>query len=125
MSCAIIGDSIALGLALANPSCFHNAKVGRTAQQISIHAPAVVANWAIISAGSNRGDNTRNSLETIRRRISADKVVWVLPRHGAARSWIRTLAVIYGDDVQEFKAGRDGIHPQNYTELNAAIHRKL
>jgi hypothetical protein len=123
--CAIIGDSIALGLALANPSCMHSVKVGRTTQQIAIHAPTVVVNWVIISAGSNKGPNTRNSLVTIRRHITADKVVWILPRHGAARGWIRTLAISYGDNIQEFKAGKDGIHPQNYNYLNRLIHTKF
>ena len=81
-SCAVIGDSIALGIYLNMQECSGNAKVGiNTAQDLYRLPNRIAAHNVYVSLGVNDGANanTKGNLQTIRKRITATRVTWILP----------------------------------------------
>ena len=81
------------------------------------------ATLAVISLGSNDGGaDTRASLEAVRSRVHADRVVWIAPCLGA-RAEVLAIAASYGDQVVSFTAGRDGVHPQSYPAIARQVLR--
>ena len=116
---AIIGDSIAVGLgAQFRHGATVNAKVGISSGAIIARA-GVSARWVAISAGSNDPANKRlpANLESIRARVHAGQIIWIIPRNATAAKAVIGLAHRHGDNTVGFLAGRDGIHPQSYVAL--------
>ena len=78
MTCAVVGDSIALMIAPFLDRCVVDAKVGEHVAQIvgRVHDADVV----IVSAGSNDADynDLAANLEKVRARCS-HRVLWILP----------------------------------------------
>ena len=73
--CGILGDSIALGIALAHPGCDVSAKVGRSTHAILAHQlPKKHYDYVVLSAGSNNPNDRalRDQLERIRASVDAD-----------------------------------------------------
>ena len=127
-TCAIIGDCIAMGLALLNPACDANAVVGRSAATIARQHVAGQHDWAVISAGSNLpGDRMLTAhLRTIRGRLHATRVVWIVPRNRRAARLVRQTATGFGDATVSFsRVARDGVHPRSYVALSRAVHGRL
>lgn len=119
MSCAIIGDSIALGIAMLNPACYHDAVNGRSVESITTLRPPR-ADRTVISAGSNHPSRaTVLRLENLRKRIRG-RVTWILPANRYAYE-IRNIAVKYGDCYVRVNPGRDGVHPRSYRVLNHKV----
>ena len=122
MSCLILGDSIAIGIAQQLPHCMPMAKVGISstgwAREFGVH-PLDPRDTVVISLGSNDGRvYSLQALRRIRDSITARRVIWVLPAcNEAARRGIEHLATYHGDQVIAFAPGRDGIHPENYSRL--------
>ena len=122
MSCLIIGDSIAVGIASRLPECQVAAKVGISsagwAREFGVH-PLDPRDTVVISLGSNDGHvYSLQWLRRIRDAITAKRVIWVLPAcNETARLGIEHLATFHGDQVIAFAPGRDGIHPENYSRL--------
>lgn len=126
--CAIIGDSIALGLAMANPGCDVSAKVGRPANIIANRTFSDAYEYAIISAGANnpRDPNLARQLQTIRDKTHARQVVWIVPLNSKrAASIVKEIAKTNGDEYQEFTVSNDGVHPKSYKNLWALVKTKL
>jgi lysophospholipase L1-like esterase len=118
-SCVIIGDSIAVGTASQAPACRVNAEVGISSRSYARErVDQVNADTVVISLGAN--DHPSNlgapeAMEIVRSRISARRVVWLLPSCGARAAAIE-VARRHGDatiDAAPF-AGADGIHPTAY-----------
>jgi hypothetical protein len=123
MLCSILGDSIALGLALANPQCNYDARVGRSVAAISHLAP-VMADRIVISAGSNHP--TGLSYKQLRRwrKTLRGNVMWVAPQNKLGAYTINRVSAYFGDRVVHFVPGKDGVHPRSYQTLNRDIHKR-
>lgn len=124
MDCIAIGDSIAVGVGQA-AHCSINAKVGASSSYIADHVVSSSRDVAVISAGSNDPSNPklRTNLDKIRSKITAKRVVWILPYDRKAAAVVKAVAVQHGDgyvDLSGFKT-RDGVHPSSYR----SVARKL
>ena len=117
--CIMIGDSIAYGVGQARPECETVARVGiSSGRYVSALLPPgrTVAGTAVISLGVNDGDtaDTLENLRTVRERIQAQSVVWLLPGlKQNVRDMIRTVAAENGDRTLDTRpeVGRDHLHP--------------
>ena len=116
IDCAVIGDSIAVGLGPYFPVCETHGKIGATSGVIvGLTRDASVA---VISAGSNDPTNPSllRNLRRIRAKISG-KVAWVLPIHPTARAAVLRVARENGDHTVSFTPARDRVHPKSYRAL--------
>jgi len=124
LECMIIGDSIAVGVAMHRPECEVHAKVGLSSVQFgTTYADKILeAKTVIISVGSNDHQYvpTNYELLKIRGRISADRVYWIMPQGNAKESnvpieriqaMVSKIANTMGDGVIHFTPSPDGIHP--------------
>ena len=123
IDCMIIGDSIAVGTAMARPECVSYARGGWNSWQWNKDylnkAAAQPARNVIISLGANdhAGVKTEQELRKMRAAIKADRVFWIDP--GQARKPVQHDAMVriakeYGDTVlprPEKHMSADGIHP--------------
>jgi lysophospholipase L1-like esterase len=130
LECVLLGDSIAVGLKSHLP-CNLEAKVGRNSHQQSMLVRNIKAKTVIISLGSNDvGDkllekSLLRNLRSVRRQVEANKVIWVIPYHAAAREQVRRVAAEWGDglvDLMDYRT-KDGVHPQSYKELANGVLR--
>jgi uncharacterized protein with von Willebrand factor type A (vWA) domain len=124
IECIAIGDSIAVGVGQA-AHCKINAKVGASSSYVADHTISSNKSVAVISAGSNDPHNPRlrTNLDRIRSKITAKRVIWILPYNRKAAAVVQAAAVQYGDgyiDLAAFKT-RDGVHPSSY----GSVARKL
>ena len=124
MDCIAVGDSIAVGIGTAE-HCVINAKVGASSSYIANHVMSADKKVAVISAGSNDPTNPKlmNNLSAIRAKVSAQRVVWILPYNRKAAAVVRSVAVLHGDayiDLAGFKT-RDGVHPSSYAAVAKQI----
>ena len=119
----IVGDSIAVGVAMARPECVSYSRGGWNSWQwnkdylqvASTHNPKTL----IISLGANdhKGVKTEQELRKMRSAVKADRVFWISPgaeRKPIPQDAIERIAKEYGDIVlprplQHMSA--DGIHP--------------
>ena len=129
--CLVLGDSIAVGISTEMPSCRSISRVGITSQTFSRNMQSdIISNNVVISLGANDTLDNYHSLFSIRSRIVADRVVWVLPlraKEGSNYSNnILNLVSFFGDSIvnsRPFTNGRD-IHPQN-RERYSALAREV
>jgi hypothetical protein len=123
-SCAVVGDSIALGIGAELPACRRNARIGIPSDEVIARVDGAAA-INIVSAGSNDPLNPMlpDNLERIRDR--AKRVVWILPIHATARAAVRAVAVAHGDPVVSFAPSDDHVHPRSYAELAQAVAAAL
>ena len=120
MSCLIIGDSIAKGVADIRKDCVAYVQTGISTIGWSrkwINKIDSVGDSVFISLGSNDQwkdfEDTADELYRIRIHLEGKQVVWVLP---ANKIWVRELideiAYDYGDTVIEIReVSRDRVHP--------------
>jgi lysophospholipase L1-like esterase len=136
IDCMIIGDSIAVGTHNVMPQCSEYATGGlNTWQWNKKYKDAdLTAKSVIISLGTNDHQyiKTRKELETVRARVKADRVYWVLPmgnnpKSGVSldeiQSHVAAVAEKYNDIVIATKRlQKDRIHPSwaGYKELAEA-----
>jgi len=113
-ACAVIGDSIALGVSWHRQECAVRAKVGIAAAAFNVGPTD--AREVVISLGSNDAADPTDALIRLRSSIQAERVVWIVPvfRHADA---VRRVAALFRDATVEFAVGPDGIHPRSYSEL--------
>ena len=125
-SCAILGDSLAAGVAAFRPDCLSDTKVGiSTAAYLRAHTIAVEADTTLISLGANDSTDdpgTADRLAGLRLQIKAPRVYWILPaRPEATRRIIRDIAQAFGDRLIETRGytASDGLHlaPQTYRAI--------
>lgn len=119
LDCAILGDSIAVGISYRRPDCVVYGQGGWNSWQVRR------LNWdqakvTIIALGSNDhpGVNTKAELGKIRDRVTSPAVFWIMPTAAPATSikmvqdTIREIAGKHGDAIVEVKSvSPDGIHP--------------
>ena len=116
LECAILGDSIAVGVSLKTPSCYRQAVGGISSQKYATaYTKNISANHVLISLGSNDAANvdTYTNLKKVRARISNAKVTWFLSSNNKkAREDVIRLAKEYKDDVIETTLiSKDKVHP--------------
>jgi hypothetical protein len=119
-SCAIVGDSIAVGAGRYMRPCRVNAKIGISSSAVIARVdPSAAVN--VVSAGSNDPANPglRANLERIRSR--AKRVIWILPIDARARAAVETVAAAHGDPVVSFAPSGDRVHPRSEASLARSI----
>ena len=115
--CAILGDSLAAGVAVYRRDCASDTKVGITsARYAASHMMSVDADTVLISLGANDGIPDRDTAENLVRLRSGTRgrrVYWILPaRPDATRRLIAAIAHTCGDRLIETRGftGADGLH---------------
>ena len=123
LECMIIGDSIAVGTAMARPECVSYAKGGWNSWQWNkdflSKASTDPSKVLIISLGANdhKGVKTEQELRKMRAAVKADRVFWIDPgqdRKPIPHDAIVKIAKEYGDMIIARPKGHmsaDGIHP--------------
>jgi lysophospholipase L1-like esterase len=125
MDCLILGDSIAVGTAIASPDCLSAAQGGiNTANFLKLaeQRPAVKElsyNRVIISLGTNDSDNmdTEGNLRRLRESVTGKQVFWVLPSatlRPRQRQSVMRIATEFRDatiSIEPNWLGSDRIHP--------------
>lgn len=133
IDCIILGDSIAVGTHIQRLECTSYSTGGINTWQWNKKYSKVdlTANTVIISLGSNdhKFVKTEKELRTIRERVKAKKVFWILPAGNLKASevdievvqhLIKEIAIQYGDIVLPIpRVSSDKIHPtaSGYREL--------
>ena len=117
IECAVLGDSIALGVARSHPTCQVQAVIGIGSDAyLSRFVHTVNARQVLISIGSNDpliGDLVP-AMRRIRARVIADEVTGLLSANNAnAAAAVRTVASQHGDRVINISPfiGSDRVHP--------------
>lgn len=141
LDCLILGDSIAIGTHALFKDCELYAKIGITSsqwnQKWSVHN--LDAKTVIISLGTNdhRNSKSRDELISLRSRIVAERVFWILPAATARGSGIsvseiqeiiKDIADTNDDYIVEIKSlDMDRIHPSwtGYHMITDEIKEKL
>jgi hypothetical protein len=129
LTCNIIGDSIAVGLARSMPECSSEAIGGIAADTFFYqHKMTTNANVTIISLGSNHTPYTEHYLKMLRLKIKG-KVIWMLPA-SRNRNVIKAIANTFNDvyvDVRLGGATEIHIHPtpDGYKTLASLIRQTL
>lgn len=136
IDCMIIGDSIAVGTAHFKQECVADyAQGGINSHQWNQKFKNVnlSASMMIISLGTNDHQyvKTRNELEAMRARVTANQVYWILPIGNSPKSGVSletiqatvtAVAKQYGDTVIPIPyVQKDGIHPswRGYEQIAA------
>jgi uncharacterized protein with von Willebrand factor type A (vWA) domain len=119
-SCAVVGDSIAVGAGKYMRACKVNAKIGISSSAV-IDRVDSLADVNVVSAGSNDPDNPnlRANLERIRSR--AKRMIWILPIDAQARAAVQAVAAVHGDPVVSFAPAGDHVHPLSEVALARSI----
>jgi len=117
MTCLVVGDSIAVGVATAMPECQVRARSGITSigylQSLAI---PLAADLVVISLGANDWHlSTFANLCALRQSLTARRVVWLLPniQRPGVRDAIQRVAAMHGDRTVDTApyAGPDRVHP--------------
>ena len=117
LECLIIGDSIGVGISQQRPECAKNAYSGIASRTWKIvYGGPMNAKSVVISLGSNDHDkiDTLAELYEIRKSITAEKVLWVLPakKFDKQRTVVKTVAMAYNDVMLEIpQLSADKVHP--------------
>ena len=128
LECLIVGDSIAVGVSQVRPECQAIAKSGINSSNWNKHHLDKLkpTKTLIISLGANDlGVNTEENLRTLRSRVQADRVLWLLPSQRLKPEQVRAVKWVaqdFGDTViprPEKNISADGVHPtyKGYKEL--------
>lgn len=133
IDCIVLGDSIAVGTQLQRYECISYAKSGINSSQWNkqFGNKDLTAESVIISLGTNdhKYVKTEQELLTIRAKVNALKVFWILPVGNSPKSevslegiqnTVNKIAARYGDIVLPItRVQKDGIHPSwaGYKEL--------
>ncbi|MBV9419079.1 MAG: hypothetical protein JO348_04840 [Alphaproteobacteria bacterium] len=120
IDCAVIGDSIALGVGLQLHGCAVNAQVGAPSSEIIGRVED--AHVLVVSAGSNDAHNPEleHNIRTIRSKAHGH-VVWIAPADPKAAAVVQRVAYQHGDRVVHFKPREDNIHPRDYGQLAGKV----
>ena len=128
--CLIVGDSTGVGTASALAAqgirCELHARVGVTSAEVARTwkgSPPVAR--ALLAIGSNDPTSpslTRN-LVSVRQRIRAARVTWLLPYNAFAARVVTTVATSFGDQIVplSFQPSTDRVHPRSYRPVAASL----
>jgi len=128
LECLIVGDSIAVGTHLARPRCAVMAHSGYNTRQWNqrYSQGQLAADTVIISLGTNDypGIKTESELRTVRARVQAKRVYWILPSiKPDVQAIVRQIAVEHGDVILPIvNLQPDQVHPTwaGYTAIAKA-----
>ena len=120
--CMVIGDSIAVGVAMYRPDCISYSRGGWNSWQWNRDylgiASGKTVRTIIISLGANdhSGVKSETELRKMRVALQATRVYWISPgaRKPVQLATIERIAAEYGDIVlprPEAQMSSDGIHP--------------
>lgn len=120
MDCAVVGDSIALGVGTELHRCAVNATVGIPSTEIIGRVQH--ASILVVSAGSNdpRNPKLEANFRAIRARAT-QKVIWISPMDPVAAAAVSRVAKLHGDPVVHFAPRPDHIHPRSYPALAGRV----
>jgi hypothetical protein len=131
--CLILGDSHAVATADAvrravGERCAVIAQAGVNSSAILKRTPTIAYRGVVLSAGANDADNPdlADSLDAIRRRIKAVKVVWLMPYNREAAVTVQWVAQRWGDTVIDLawaRARKDGVHCVSYSWVARSVIR--
>ncbi|HXC57382.1 MAG TPA: hypothetical protein VNU97_18930 [Rhizomicrobium sp.] len=124
IDCAVVGDSIALGVGQQLRRCEVNATIG--IPSVEVIGRVQHANVLVVSAGSNdpRNPLLESNLRSIRAR-AAGKVIWISPIDPVAAATVARVARLHGDRVVRFAPRHDHIHPRSYGLLAGRVHAAM
>ncbi len=123
LDCLIIGDSIAVGTAMARKECVSYARGGWNTWQWNKDYLALAANrpakTIIVSLGANdhKSVKTEFELRKMREAVKGERVFWIDPgqdRKPVAHDAVVRIAKEYGDTIlprPKDHMSTDGIHP--------------
>jgi hypothetical protein len=123
IECMIIGDSIAVGVAMQRPDCISYSRGGWNSWQWNKDYLGIASSkqtqTTIISLGANdhKGIKTEEELRKMRAQLSTQRVFWISPgmeRKPRQQEAIERIAKEYGDVVlsrPEKQMSSDGVHP--------------
>lgn len=130
LDCLILGDSIAVGTANVRKECVSYSIGGYNTRQWNrkFVNKDLTARSVIISLGTNdhTGVNTFRELESMRERVDAERVYWILPPCNSkfckpqVNEVVEIIARAWGDFViKTDRLQADAIHPSwaGYKEL--------
>jgi len=128
-TCAVVGDSIALGLRGYFRECRTSAKIGIGTKAVAARVTGR-ADVIILSAGSNdySTPGLLGRLKALRSRAGSARVIWIRPAPRRAAAAVETVAHAHGDAVVAFAVSRTDrvhLHPQSSRTLAADIRRHL
>lgn len=117
--CLWAGDSIAVMTSYYKPECAKIARGGYNSWQYNKYFPGPLqAKTVVISLGTNDHDGvfTEIEIEAVRARVSAQRVVWILPPiKPNIQAIVRRVAAAHGDGIvliTSFLPGeRPPVHP--------------
>jgi hypothetical protein len=124
--CHIAGDEIANGITL--PQCSKKAQPKAVSGDIAAMIPTNWEGIVIISGGSNDPDNVELylNLAAARARAPLARYIWILPHPPRAKLAVAVLSRENKvDEVVQFTAGKDKIHPASYSGLSTAIAARI
>ncbi len=123
-TCAIVGDSIAVGVGAHLRGCIVDAAIGISAAQVIGRVRAAAA--LIVSAGANnpRDPDLASQLEAIRARARG-RVIWIAPVDPMAARAVAAVAARHGDAVIHIEPGPDRVHPRSYPALADAVRSAM
>lgn len=119
LECLILGDSIAVGTAQVRPECVSYSKGGWNTWQWNRDYlnKDLSAKTVIISLGSNDhpGVSTRYELQKMRKKVQADRVVWIVPAiKPHVQEIVESIAREHKDTIIQIPyLSNDGIHPSS------------
>ena len=128
--CLIVGDSTGVGtasaLAAQGVRCEIHARVGASSAEVAKTwkgSPPVAR--ALLAIGSNDPTNpslTRN-LVSVRQRVTAARVTWLLPYNTTAARVVARVATTFGDQIVplSFQPSADRVHPRSYRPVAASL----
>lgn len=124
IDCAVVGDSIALGVGTELHRCVVDATVGIPSADVIGRVQH--ANVLVVSAGSNdaRSPALEHNLRAIRAKASS-KVIWISPMDPVAAAAVRRVARLHGDQVVHFTPRPDNIHPRSYPTLADRVAKAM
>lgn len=134
LDCLILGDSIAVGVAMFKKDCISLAKGGINSQQYNkkVEGIELYSEAVLISLGSNdhKWVKTKKELLRLRHNVNAKRVYWVLPEGNLpaggkdiedVRRNVLEVSEEYGDIVLPIMSiSKDGIHPTGKGYKNLA-----
>jgi len=122
LECLILGDSIGRGISSVMRDCVQVTEIGIStdAWYKKYHARPLLDmesyRFVVISLGSNDLDDSGANMRRIRKKITAGRVIWVLPSElvrGKQRAVVNSVAADFGDFVLSItdRVGADKVHP--------------
>lgn len=128
--CLIVGDSTGVGTASALAAqgirCELHARVGASSAEVARtwkgNLPVARALLAIGSNDPTSPSLTRN-LVSVRQRVRAASVTWLLPYNAFAARVVTTVATSFGDRIVplSFQPSTDRVHPRSYRPVAVSL----